>query len=489
MDKQRLSTETKVGIFVVIVILVLAYMTFTVGGFRIGKPKGYRIYVVFDSIAGLDIKSRVKMAGVDIGHVEKLELVNGKARVTLLIEPHIKIRRDSKASIKSTGLMGEKYLEITPSKSEQVYLKEGDTITNVEEVADIDRLLTTLSSTADDIGRLTRSVHDVVGSEEGKRALKETINNLRDMTDNLRRIIAKNDERFNRIMANLDKVSENIADFSYSLKSKGPQVVDNIKAATDDIRGILEENRGNFKESLENIKVAAQKAQSALDSIDRVAQKIESGEGTLGKMVTDDRLYESINKAAKGFGDQVERMERLKFFLGARSEILERDGKTKSYFSLTLQPKDDKYYLFEVVSDPYGTEKVTETRINSTTTKETKYETKAKFSLQMSKRYKDTAVRFGLMENTFGVAGDHYLLDDKIRLSVEAWDFNADEKNANKVHLKTTASYSLFKYVFLNAGVDNILNSKRRSAFVGGGFRFEDEDLKYIFGTVPIPRR
>ena len=92
------------------------------------------------------------------------------------------------------------------------------------------------------------------------------------------------------------------------------------------------------------------------------------------------------------------------------------------------------------------------------------------------------------MESTGGIGGEYYMFDDKIKFSVDAWNFASKEPGNENSHMKTTLTYLLNKVIFLNAGYDNFLNAERKSAFVGAGLRFDDEDLKYLIGSVPIPK-
>lgn len=506
MRREKIGTDISVGIFVTIVIIVLAYMTFTVGKFRLFQPKGYKVYVYFSSVAGIDAKSKIKMAGVDAGRIEKIAIEEGKAKLTIRLNHGIVIRKDSKAAIKGVGLLGEKYLEISPGSPDQPPLKEGDTITQVAQIADLDRLLTQLSLASEDISSLMKSINEVVGSEEGKQKLKDTLSNIRDVTENLNRIVETNDIRLNRIMANAEEITKSVNDlikenrrslnltvsnmqeFSDSLKTKGPELVENLRKATDDIRSVIQENRGSVKEMVDSLKTASNKAESTMDSIDSVVKRMDRGEGTIGKLMTDDKLYTSLNKAA----DYVTRADRFRFIFDFRGEYMMKDSNTKGYFGVTLQPSKEKFYLLHLVNDPRGKITVTDTILKqdsvTTTVKEEKIEDKLKFSAQIGRRYKDLAGRIGFFENTFGMGGDYFLLDDNGKISIEAWDFNSKEPGNTKAHLKVSLGYTLFKYIFLTGGYDNFLNKDRRQFFVGGGLRFEDEDLKYLLGIVSIPK-
>ncbi|NTW60240.1 MAG: MCE family protein, partial [Nitrospirae bacterium] len=77
---------------------------------------------------------------------------------------------------------------------------------------------------------------------------------------------------------------------------------------------------------------------------------------------------------------------------------------------------------------------------------------------------------------------------DRVKFSLDAWNSNSKEPNNTRANVKATANMFLTKVLFLNAGYDNILNPDRRSAFIGAGLRFTDDDLKYYMGSVPIPR-
>jgi phospholipid/cholesterol/gamma-HCH transport system substrate-binding protein len=173
--------------------------------------------------------------------------------------------------------------------------------------------------------------------------------------------------------------------------------------------------------------------------------------------------------------------------VGFRTEYM--FPKSKSYFSLELKPRADKYYIFEMTNDPYG--KYARTTITTTpgssVTTET-YEDRFKFSLMFAKRWGDAALRVGLIESTGGIGGDYFLFSDKMKVSIDAWNFNSKELDNTNAHIKAAASYMLGNTLFVNGGVDNVMNAKRSAAFVGIGLRFNDEDLKYLIGSVPIPK-
>jgi phospholipid/cholesterol/gamma-HCH transport system substrate-binding protein len=467
----KLSAEAKVGLLVLVGSIILLYMTFAVGKYEFGEKKGYVVYAVFDSVAGIDAKAAVRMAGVKIGSVEKVELIDSRARLTLRIDPAVKIARNSHAMVKTMGLLGEKYVEIIPglpggTNPRQAGgpgdLESGETIAVTVSPADVDKLIDQLSDIAADVKQVTASLRQVFGTERGTRSMEDILSDLRN-------------------------TMANIQDFSHILQSDGGELVMRLNELVASLNDVVGENRDNLRASMENIREATKSAELALASIENAARKVDRGEGTLGKLVSEDRLYNNIDSAAKGLGDYVARVERMKTIVSFRSEYLFPES--KSYFDLTLKPRHDTYYILGINTDyrfKYTQSTTTATPPGATVTTET-YEDRLRFSVLYAKRWANIALRMGLIESKGGLGADYFLLDDRLRFSVDAWDFNSKEPSNEDAHLKATATYHLGKALFVNAGYDNILNSKRSNPFIGLGLQFDDEDLKYVLGSVPVP--
>ncbi|MBI4685376.1 MAG: MCE family protein [Nitrospirae bacterium] len=490
---KNLSTELKVGAFSLVILALLTYMTFKVGGFEWIEKKGYVLHAEFKNIGGLEDKTKVKVAGVDAGVIEKIELKNGRASLIIRVSEHVVLYSDASVSIKATGLLGDSYLEIKIG-SQKPQLKDGDTIKNVVELVDMDDLVRNLSVVASNINSLTSSLNEAIGTPEGKGALKESVMNIKDITVRLKETIAVNDKKLRDVLDNINNLVaqlkdiveknkepltatvENIRDFSASLKTEGPDLVSNLSKSAKELKQMIEENRPAIK--------------SATESIDTISKKIAQGEGTLGKLVKDDRLYESVNRAAEGVNKTISAVDRFKTFITFQGDYLTKPKDSKGQFYVTLQPTPEKYYIIGIIGDPVGNVKTTTTITNGVTVKEDKIEKKIEFTAQFARRFKDIAVRGGITENTFGIGGDYFFINDKAKLSADVWDFSNDEENAKNPHVRVGVDYFVFKNIFVSAGADNVLNKKWRGAYVGAGLKFEDEDFKYLFGTLPkIPTR
>ena len=139
---KKSSIETSVGIFVLIGILCVGYLTVKLGKMELLGDNYYSIYADFNSATGLKGGANVEMAGVRIGQIEDIVLLpNIKiARVKLKIDKDISLSVDVIASVKTAGLLGDRYLSLTPGGSDE-YLEAGDRIEETESALDIEDLI------------------------------------------------------------------------------------------------------------------------------------------------------------------------------------------------------------------------------------------------------------------------------------------------------------------------------------------------------------
>ena len=137
MDRSRVNIT--VGIFMVLGILALGYLSIKLGRVSLFGTGGYIVTVDFPSVGGLKSGSTVEIAGVEIGRVESIGLADYQARVVLKVEPGVKLQEDSIASIKTKGLIGEKYIRISPGGSDKIIppngrIREGEAPVDFEEL-------------------------------------------------------------------------------------------------------------------------------------------------------------------------------------------------------------------------------------------------------------------------------------------------------------------------------------------------------------------
>ena len=137
---KKFDLELAVGLFIIAGILCLGYLSIKLGKVEIMGKKGYEIYGVFSNVGGLKIGSSVEIAGVDVGRVTNIALDDYQAHVVLNFPKDLEIQQDAIASVKTRGLIGEKYIEITPGGSEEI-IKPGGRIQETQPAIDIEELI------------------------------------------------------------------------------------------------------------------------------------------------------------------------------------------------------------------------------------------------------------------------------------------------------------------------------------------------------------
>jgi phospholipid/cholesterol/gamma-HCH transport system substrate-binding protein len=136
------TLEMAVGIFVLIGILCVGYLTIKLGKMELLGDEYYYLNARFDTVGGLKTGSQVDLAGVQIGQVEEIRLDTERmvAHVTLKIKKGVELTDDAIASVKTAGLIGDKYVSITPGGSDEI-LQSGDMILETESPLDIEEMV------------------------------------------------------------------------------------------------------------------------------------------------------------------------------------------------------------------------------------------------------------------------------------------------------------------------------------------------------------
>ncbi len=139
---RKKNLEFYVGLFVMVGICCVAYLVFALGEVGLFKDERYPVYAYFTSVSGLKNGATVEMAGVRIGKVKSVTLDTERmiAKVKLLIDSRIELSEDVYASVKTSGIIGDKYIDLSPGGSENL-LNHGDNISNTESAIDLESLV------------------------------------------------------------------------------------------------------------------------------------------------------------------------------------------------------------------------------------------------------------------------------------------------------------------------------------------------------------
>ena len=140
MPKRTFTVEFIVGLFGIVGVLCFAYLAVNIGSIKLSSAGYYQIYAEFDNISGLKIGAPVEIAGVSVGEVVAVDLKNTSALVTFEIEDNVKLREDDIASIRTKGIIGDRYVKIIPGGADDK-IPVGGTMTDTESVVDLEEVI------------------------------------------------------------------------------------------------------------------------------------------------------------------------------------------------------------------------------------------------------------------------------------------------------------------------------------------------------------
>jgi phospholipid/cholesterol/gamma-HCH transport system substrate-binding protein len=301
------SLETRLGIFVVLVILAAWAIMETLGGIEMFKG-GYRVSALFDSVQDLKVGDSAKMAGVEIGRIEKIGIdqAEGKVLVTMKLNSDAVVKTDSKASIRFTGLMGQNFVAITFGSPDAPKALPGALLAT-EEQPDLNAIMAKLDSAATGIQNLTRSF------------TPDTINNL---LGPLIDIVKQNGGNISGAISNIDNITSQIASgqgtvgkliYDQSLYNTAMTTVTNVQDTIAQVRVVVNgvtSGKGTIgklvtDDTLYNATTAS------MTNLDQIMLKINQGQGTVGKLVNDQEFYKNakvtlqkVDKATEGLEDE-----------------------------------------------------------------------------------------------------------------------------------------------------------------------------------------
>ena len=498
-----MGAEVKVGIFVFVAILLLAYMTTQLTRGRMITRDMYTVYAHFENVSGLKTNSPVEIAGIDVGVIEDISLDNNLARVAMAIRENVQIYEDAQATIRTRGVLGDKFVEISPGSPQNDRLEDQDTMVRGIQPTDLDQVMARVGDIADDLRTVSQSVAHVFGGPEGEEGMREAFVNLREAAVHLNQLVQANTQGIEMIVANLQSFSADMADISRTNKQGVEYIVENFESASREINTAItqissifetaEHGEGPMATLLQDRQMSDDMRQTVA-SLESVTRKLDEGRGTLGKLMSDETTGEKIDDALDGINEFLDRFDRFQTIVDFHTEYMFKTSDTKSYLNLTLQPSEDMFYMLSLVDDPKGRTETRDTTrrhrdaqgnwTETRTIEDRTYKNRLKFSAQIAKRWNDLILRGGLIESTGGFGIDYFLWDDRVKLSFDAFDLGSDDR----AHLKAGANLYFLNNFYLTAGYDDFISrtDKNRSFFGGLGFYFTDEDLKYLISSVPL---
>lgn len=490
------------------------------------------------------------------------------ARIDFAVASQWPVPRDSWVKKGSLGLLGANALFLEPGPSKEM-LKQGERLVNVRSATGTETLLskaeTIIADLAsithkidEDIGGITSNINGITaelnrfiaGDEDTKpigeiyelvmNDLRKAVNTVEKAIRDIDGKIAKDDSDFNKLVANVQRITADLAEMTGSGSGPGTgtgagagadggvadpnagagdiratmasvrKVADDLAVVTDQLKGVLGDNEDELGQGVKSLKTTIEELNRSLSSLSEVMGRVERGEGTVGRLLTDEKIADKVESAVSGAADFVTSLTSMETHVDIGSWYnVNRDANTTT-LSLRLQPKPDKYYLLEVVDDGGRLERFTERDVDGNVIRESVREedNQLRISAMFAKRFFDFLVlRVGLIETTGGVGANLFLWDDRVELRTDLFDFRGPRDSLAtdampELYLprwRTLVKAQPIPHLYVSAGLDDALNGIGPTGiqlydarlgygldyFIGVGLTFQDEDLRSILPFIP----
>jgi phospholipid/cholesterol/gamma-HCH transport system substrate-binding protein len=306
------SLETKLGVFVILAVMAAWAIVETLGTVDLFS-RGYHISAQFESAQDLKVGDRVKMAGVEIGRVEKISLTDTKVSVTMKLKSEAVVKTDSKAIIKFTGLMGQNFVAVAFGSPGAPKAEEG-TILETGEQPDLSAIMAKLDNAAAGIQNVTKvfsgdKIDNILGPitdfmKQNSAPLTATIANIKTVSSQIaagQGTIGKliyEDTLYSSALSTVTNLQDSAASAKDVLATaKG--VINNISAGQGTIGKLITDD------------TLFTSATASMTNLNSILSKVNGGQGTLGKLVNEQEFYKNaklslqkLDKAADGLEDQ-----------------------------------------------------------------------------------------------------------------------------------------------------------------------------------------
>ena len=259
------------------------------------RKSNYTFIVLFDNIQGLNVGDQVDMLGKKIGKVSHSRIIGQKIAVELSIDNSFSfsIPVDSKIEVKSEGLIGSKFISISPGLNTKEFILPGETVEGLREF-DFAEITPGIVPLTQDLSAFARRLKATLGEEE-KDNIRLTIHNIESLTAeldtfvyNYRNIISDNDKKnFQDFIKNL---SGTVKDLKYGVNKE----INKLDGMLDDLKKVTDKSE-ELSTTITELKKSSESFAISTEKFNKILNKIDNGEGTMGKLVSDSALYENMN--------------------------------------------------------------------------------------------------------------------------------------------------------------------------------------------------
>jgi len=278
------KVELQVGLVVVLAVVILVWGIIWLKDYRFRQQR-YTYSVLFPNVGALEVGDPVAVLGVAKGEVEKISLHQGEVLVRFNLTSDVVLKEDAAFTVKNIGLMGERYIEVDPGRSQ----KRLDLSQPQKGIFDsgIPEVMGMMGEMITEIRTLTSHLQGTFGTAWTEEAIKESIENMKRLSEDLSSLLSQNKKKINK-------------------------TVDNLHYASSELKQMVDENKEQLNSTVDNFASASQRFEnitSVLDSLSLslrvLTQRIEKGEGTLGQLINDKALYQDLQNTIKSVDELI----------------------------------------------------------------------------------------------------------------------------------------------------------------------------------------
>lgn len=357
---KKFITPIKVGILTILAIIGAVYALRTVEEGTFGS-NAYKVHAVISDAIGISKRSRVLMAGIEIGYIESIVLSDGHAQLNLRIRKNVKLYRDATLSKISESLLGDKLIVITAGTDTAHPLGDGDELTNTYVEKGFSELFRDLPGITHDIGKLTAELSKTFEDINRNGAPQHVMERMVEISDSVARLSAHVDQVFERNSARIEQIVSDVASITGQTRLQYQDILQNVHDASAEAKTLLASlnkliggDQGDGKNTAGEIKDILAKAGRSMEQLESITRKIDEGQGTLGRLVNDDKILTKAEGILDDASSITSKLARLQLVIDLRSEFMVRENSAKSYLALKLLPSSDMYYMVELIDDPRG---------------------------------------------------------------------------------------------------------------------------------------
>jgi phospholipid/cholesterol/gamma-HCH transport system substrate-binding protein len=462
-SNERLSAESKVGLFVLAGLGVLMISILLLGDIHF-RPQT-QLHVLFKNVEGISDKSPVKIWGVEVGTVKKVELNEGRARLTMNVRKEIKIYKNAKVRIRSTGIIGTKFIALQPGMPEpgipedSQRVQSGDTLMG-EDVIDLEEL----------VERVAKSFDSFTGGGKLGDNLNATMSNLRSISDSLNAAIGQQRRQVVNIV-------NNIEGFTAKAKSVANHLDEVLARSKQDIQVAI----SNLKESLEKMNT--------------ILAGVQRGEGVVGALVSNKQSAEdfkqtmtNLKQTSESAKEVMARFTKVRAFWQIQTRRDFRAGTYRGDVGLRLEPRPNKYY--EVMGQNLGTS-------GSTRESPKDFERRNTITALMGRHWGPVTGAVGVIKSRAGVEGRYRPFQDtevpvlnRLELLGQGFDFGRDAiikgRRFDSPNYTAGARFKINPWVTAGVQAEDIAETTNLHGVVN--VSFEDKDIAYLLGFVSFSR-